>query len=72
MMTRINILLVILLLLLSSLACIVPFVSETGRTFINKFVDLEGKTPVPAQPAIPAPANNSTTNNNIAQDSRNL
>ena len=46
MMTRINILFVILLLLLSSLACIVPFVSETGRTFINKFVDLEGKTPV--------------------------
>ena len=46
MMTRINILFVILLLLFSSLACIVPFVGETGRTFINNFVDLEGKTPV--------------------------
>jgi hypothetical protein len=66
MMTRINILFIILLLLLSSLACIVPFVSETGRTFINKFVDLEGKTPIPTQSVIPVPANNSTTNNNIA------
>jgi len=65
MMTRIYILFVILLLLLSSLACIVPFVGETGRTFINNFVDLEDKTPESNQPAVPPQVDNSTTKDSI-------
>jgi hypothetical protein len=63
-MTRIN--LSILILLLTSLACVVPIVGEVGSNFINNFIDLEDKTPEPDQPAIPAPVDNSTSNDNIA------
>jgi hypothetical protein len=65
MMTRIN--LSILILLLSSLACVVPIVGEVGRNFINNFIDLEDKTPDPEYPVFSTPVDNSTIKDGIAQ-----
>lgn len=57
---------VILLLLLSSFACVVPIVGETGRNFINNFFDLEAKTTPTPQLDIHSPEEFPSTENDIA------
>lgn len=66
MATKVMKLLVILLLVLSTIGCVVPIVGETGRNLINSLVDWGDKAVAPPQPTILVPTENSNTKNGIA------